>query len=81
MCENAIIGGDGFVADDLDRVEIVAEPRGGELALLVEQVALGDHHQPESAMKRLERFLDMGQRLDRVDQHFAPCGENLCNDR
>ncbi|MNL50831.1 hypothetical protein D3C87_1738810 [compost metagenome] len=79
--EDPVIGGDGLVADDLDGVEIVSQSRGGKLALLVEEVALGDHHQPEGAMKRLERFLDMRQRLDRVNQHLAPRSKDFGNHR
>src|SRR5690606_41201922 len=55
MAEDAGIGGCGLLADDLDRVEEIAQPGLGEFALLVEQHALGYENTPVVPGKLLER--------------------------
>ena len=75
--EDARIDAGVLLADDLDAGEVGAEAGGGELRFLVEQVALGDEHQPGHGGQRLKRLRDAGQRLDGVGEQFAAGGENL----
>ena len=44
--EHAGVGRRVLLGDDLDALEELGHPGGGHLGLLVEQVALGDQHQP-----------------------------------
>ena len=79
--EDALIGRGVLVADDLDGIEQVAKAGSGQLALLVEQVALGDQDQPIGAGKLLQRLAHMRQRLDRMHQHVTTCGQDLADRR
>ena len=78
--EYALIGLRRLVADDFDRREEVAKARLRQLALLVEQVALGDEDKAVLARQRLQRLARMGQRLDRVLQHLPPEAQDLGDD-
>ena len=73
------IGLGGLVRDDLDRAEIVAERRRRDLALLVDEIALGDDDELVRLCQGAERRLDMRQRFDRVAQHLPPCIDQLAD--
>jgi hypothetical protein len=56
-------------------VEQIAEAGLRQLAFLMQQVALGDQHQPEIAGQGTSTVgAGMGQDLDRMLQHLAPGG-------
>jgi hypothetical protein len=59
--EDTAIGLWRFFADDLDRVEIIAEARLRELALLVEEVALGDEDDAVGARQRSSVSCTLGR--------------------
>ena len=56
--EHARVGLGGLLADDLDAGEMIAEAGGRELEFLMEQVALGDQHQPRVRRQQRQRLLD-----------------------
>jgi len=61
-----------LVADDLDAREMASQSRRGELGLLVEQIALGDQHQPATRGERLKRILDALEQYDGMGEQFLP---------
>ena len=63
------VGGGVLFRHDLDRVEHLGKAGARDLAFLVEQVALGDQHQPMAVAEVFDRFGDAVQKLDRVPQH------------
>jgi len=62
----------GLVRHDFDAVEQIAQPRLRHLALLVQQIALGDHQQPEIGGQGAHGLFHFRQQIDRVTQHVAP---------
>ncbi|MNT34200.1 hypothetical protein D3C72_1701650 [compost metagenome] len=79
--EDARIGGLVLVGDNLHGREIFGQARGGELALLVEDIALGDEDQPVRLLQLIERLVDIGQGLDRIGQQFAAGGQDFGDHR
>jgi len=77
--EDFAVGVGGLLADDLHAAEKIAKARGRQLLLLMQQVALGDQHQPVFVGKLRKRRLHTRQGLDRMDQHLAPGGEDFSN--
>src|SRR5689334_7240913 len=66
-----------FLADDLDAEKEVAKTRARELALLVEQVALGDEKQVVPDAQGAKRFFDAVEQLGRLHQHsLAPAEDH-----
>ena len=78
--EDPRVGGGVLLADDLDRREQVAQARGGQLLLLVQQVALGDQHQAVALGQLGQRLLHARQGLDRMAQHLAAGGQDVGDD-
>ena len=68
-----------LVADNFDALEEFAQTGLGELALLVEEIALGNQNQLEPFAETFEGFPDMGQGQDGVGQHFAARAEDFLN--
>src|SRR5690606_28867653 len=62
---------DRLGADDLDAVKEAAQTRLGELALLVEEITLGDEHKPVAPCERLEGVGHMWQGFDRMPHEVA----------
>ncbi len=58
-----------FVGDDLDGVEVVAEPGPCQLRLLVEQVALGDQHHLVGLTDRSDGVFGAVEQLDGMLEH------------
>ena len=79
--ENALIGLRGLLADDLDRVEIFAQPRLRQFALLVEEVALGDEDDAVAPGQRVQRLARVGKCFHRIGQHLAAEAEDLRDHR
>ena len=77
--EDAFVGRCVLLADDLDGIEQFAEARLGELALLVEEIALGDEDQAVGAGERFEGLAHMRQRLHRMGEQVAPGAENFAD--
>src|SRR5690606_23994131 len=69
--EDAGIRLDRLGADDLDAVKEAAQTRLGELALLVEEITLGDEHKPVAPRERLEGVGHMWQGFDRMPHEVA----------
>ncbi len=70
-----------LLADDLDGIEQIAKAGLGELALLIEEIALGDDHQAIAARQRLQRFAHPRQRLDRMRKKIASALEDRLDGR
>ena len=77
--ENGAEGRRLLVADDLDARKSVAQAGGGELGLLVEQIALGDEDEPAAFGQRVERRHDAVEQFDGMIQERATGGEDLGN--
>ncbi len=75
--EDPPVCGRRLVGDDFHRIEEIAKPGLRELALLVEQVALGDQHEQIMPGQRLQGFPHVRQRLDRMGQQVPPDVEDL----
>jgi hypothetical protein len=58
---------------------VLSESRGGEFAFLIDEIALGDQHQPIAVGKARDGFLDARQRFDRMAQHLAPGGKDVAD--
>ena len=69
-----------LVRNDLDGIEKLPQPRLGELAFLIQKIALGDEDEAMAFGKRPHRFLRLGQQLDRMGKHLLPGGEDLGDD-
>ena len=78
--EDAAVGGGVLVRNDLDRIEKVAEPGLGKLALLIEEIALGNQHQQVFARQGLQRLAHVGQGFDGMGEKIAADIENLRDD-
>ena len=65
------VGGRVLLGDDLDPLEAVGQPRAGDLLLLVDEVALGDQHQPVGPAEGLiwDRVGDAVEQFDGVGEH------------
>ena len=79
--EDALVGGRRLVADDLHRLEQLAEAGARQLLLLVEQVALGDQQDAIALRHRLQRLAHVGQDLDRMRRHVAAEVDQVPEDR
>jgi hypothetical protein len=78
--EDPLIGGGGLVADDLDRGEEVAKAGLGKLALLIEEIALGDEDEAVASRQALEGVPRMGECLDGMGEHLMAGGEDFTDD-
>lgn len=58
-----------LVRDDLDRVEVIAKTGLGELALLIEEVTLGNQQDGKSPRQSGDGVADIRQQFDRVAMH------------
>jgi hypothetical protein len=68
------------VRDDLHPVEEIAEAGLGELALLIEEVALRHEEEAEVRGQRLDRLPRVGEELDGVAEHLLPGLDQLADD-
>jgi hypothetical protein len=71
--EHALVGGGVLLAHNLDPGKKIAQARACQFAFLVEEVALGEHHQAVAAPLQFRQHLDYaGQGLDgKVEQALA----------
>ena len=73
--KDAGVDGGGLVADDLNPVEQLTQPRLRQFAFLIQQVALGDHDQPMAIGQRFHGFRRHGVLLERevgeIDQRVG----------
>src|SRR5438309_819094 len=70
--EHSAIGVRVLLAEDLDAEKHLAQPRPGELALLVEQVAFGDKQQVVSTTEPTKRLFDTNEKHGRLHHHLLP---------
>ena len=70
-----------LVADNFDPVEKLAKAGLGKLALLVEEIALGNQNQLEPFTEAFEGLADIGQGQDGMGQHFPASAEDFLNNK
>ena len=78
--EDLAIDRGGFVRDDLDPMEELAQPRLRQFPLLVQKIALGDQHHSVALGHGGDGILGMGQKLDRVLEHLLARFDDLADD-
>ena len=79
--DDAAVGRLVLLGNDLNALETLGEAGPGELALLVEQVALRDDHQAVAIAELVDRFDDAVEQLDWVRQHRLAGVEDCLDDR
>lgn len=80
FAEHGVIGRCRFVRDDGPVIKQIAQAGLRQFALLVQQIAFGDQHQPMCICKRVDGGAYMGQQPYRVGQHILPVLKNLLDD-
>ena len=78
--KDAVIGAPILLRDDLHGREQIAEAGRRQLALLVQQVALGDQHKAILFGQAVQSLVDARQGLDRMGDHLAAGGEDFAQD-
>src|SRR5579864_8288145 len=60
---------------------MMGQPGRGQLALLVEQITLGDEHQSMPGSQTLDRLANTIEELDRMGEHLFARGDELLDHR
>ena len=78
--EKGLVDSRSLFRHDLNPMKQIAKARLREFAFLVQEVAFGDQDDMVRLGQCLEGSARVGQKIDRVGQHVAPCGHQIGDD-